>query len=385
MNGLKTFGRASSSLIFKVTIVLFAVFLPIILVFGNSNTLKTTLEQSGIYSSAVDTALDSATKNATQENGLPFEQPEVKAAINQAVPPKQIQAWSEQVIDGTYIWLNSDATNPAITLDFASTKQNLAAALGDYAVNRAKTLPTCTNAQLRALQASGGTVDAFKGACIPQGFDVASLRSNVEREVLGNSDFLGEASFTTADLPKNEQGKTPFEQAAIARTIYMWAKITPYIWAGIAILAAGLVILLHDKRRRGVYVVMRTLSAVGIFVSLTALLVRYLVTQVSSPTGVLVKQVQGDFQPTMIFIVRHLGNSMNNVYIVIGVAYLALGGIGLLVLKFTQPKQAETTKPDDLHPTDEAPREQVENTDTDNEAKLSETEAVPDKDAVDNT
>ncbi len=397
MNTLKTFGRVCASGLFKLSILLFAIVVPIIVVFGSSSKLETTLQGSGIYSSAIDKALDSATKennkskdpNINNNDGgdsLPFDQPDVRAAVKQAVPPEQIQAWVEQGIDGTYTWLDGNATNPTIQLDFAATKQNLANSLGDYAVTRAKSLPVCTNAQLKALQASGGDVDPFKAACIPQGFDIASLRTKVQDQVLNNSDFLEKTTFTTADLPKNEQGKTVFEQAAIARTGYKLAKLTPYLWAGLALLGAGLLILLHDKKRRGAFVVSRTLVAIGVFVFVTAVVVRYLISQVSSPTGVLVKQVQGDFQSTIIFVVRSLGNNLNNVYITIGAVYVITGALGLLVLRLTRPASPAVASDDkEKAPETEASNEEEAKTDLEADEKeaVSSQETVEAKSEID--
>lgn len=302
--------------------------------------MKSTLRGSGIYSSAVDQALDSAAKNAAKDNSVPFDQPEVRAAVKKAIPPEQLQTWAEQMIDGTYGWLNSGATDPVINLDFATAKQNLADNLGNYAVARAKALPVCTNAQLLALQSSGGDVDPFTAICIPKGFDLESLRTKVEDEVLKNTDVFDKSSFSAADFPKNEQGKTVFEQASLGRTGYQWAKNAPYILVAVACISAGLWVLMHDKKRRGIYVVGRSLLGVGVFILVGAIVLRYLITQVSSPAGPLVKHVQGDTQSTVIYVVRNLSNSVNNVYLVVGLVYAIAGGAALLVLHFTKPKAA---------------------------------------------
>ncbi len=346
MNGLKTAGRVTSSGVFKLSIILFAALLPIVLIFGTPNKIKATLKGSGIYNSVVDKALDSAVKNASPDNTLPIDQPEIRAAIKQAIPPAQIQLWVEQLIDGMYGWLDSNQANPTFKLDLAQTKQNVATALGDYAVQRAKGLPVCTIPQLRALQASGSKIDAFQASCIPQGFDINSLRGTVLNEINNNKDFLNKTTISAEDFPKNNQGKTVFETATQARTAYKWTKLAPYILAGLALVAAISLILLHDKRRRGVFVVGRTLLGAGIFITVSAVVVRYLISQVSSPAGVIVKQVQGDFQTTIIYVVRNLGNSTNNIYLTTGLIFLAAGGIILLLVRLTRPKVEDTPTPE---------------------------------------
>lgn len=378
MNGIKAFGRVTSSGLFKLSLLLFAILLPVVLVFGKADTIKQTLQGSGIYSSAIDSALDSATKNASKDNSLPFDDPQVRAVVKKAVPPEQIQSWSEQIIDSLYKWLNGSGTNPPINLDFSAVKQNLAGGLGDYAVARAKTLPMCTTVQLRQLQAEGGKLDALKAVCVPKGFDIESLRATVQQEVLGNSDFLSKTSVTAADLPKNEQGKTVFEQASITRTVYQWAKITPYIWAGLAIVSAGILFALHDKRRRGLYVIGRTFVGVGIFIVIAGVVTRYLISQATSPTGIVVKQVHGDFQSTVIFIAKNLGNDLNNTYLYVGVAYMVLGALVLHGLHLTKPKTpaTDTKETTDDHEAQDAVKAstalQQENTAEETDGKKSE-------------
>ena len=340
MNGLKTFGRVSASGLFKLSLLLFAAFLPLVLIFGTPNKLKSTLKASGIYDIVVDKALDSAAKNAGQDNSLPIDDPAVRTALKKALPPSQIQTWVEQLIDGTYGWLNSNDANPTFKLDFSGTKQNISDALGDYAVQRAQTLPTCTIQQLRALQASGGKIDAFQATCIPQGFDINTLRTTVQSQVLNNKDFLEKTTVSASDFPKNEQGKTVFETATPIRSGYKVLKVVPYILLGVALVSAISLVFLHDKRRRGIFVVGRTLVAVGTFITLSGLVVRYLISQTTSPNGPIVKQVQVDLQATVIYVTRNLGYSTNTIYLTIGISCLLGGVVLLLINRFTSKKEA---------------------------------------------
>lgn len=361
MDTTKKLGRGASSGLLKLSILLLALFLPIILVFGQAKNIKSTLASSGIYSTAVDSALDSAQKesnnNQTDPNqppnnnqtnndgGLPFDDPQVRAVVKQAVPPSQIQQWAEQLIDSGYGWLDGTTEQPVINVDFSQVKQKLAVGLGNYAVNRAKTLPVCTTAELQALQAQGDSPDPFKLTCVPPGFDVQSLQSEVEQQVLSNADFLQKDSFTTADIPKDQNtGETVFQKVDSARTAYKWAKATPYIWAGLAILFAVLLFLLHDDRRRGAFVVGRTFTGVGIFVTVVALISRFMTIQATNASGPLAKQIQGNFQDTVLYIAKSLALSLNNVYLIIGLVYVLIGAGILVALRLTRPKVPATVK-----------------------------------------
>jgi hypothetical protein len=342
MQLIKKFGRGFLTLLLKLSLFLFAISCALAMVFGSPTQLKRSLKESGVYNGFVDNVIaSSAEQGGEDQSSLPLNQPEVKSAANSAFPPQFLQSSTEQAIDGTYHWLDGKTPVPDFKIDLTGPKQNFANALGDYAVNRAQKLPRCTLAQLRELQTDG--IDPFNTPCVPPGFDLASLRTDVINEINGSNDFLADPVVTANTLPKDEQGKTVFQNLSQVPKIFHWLKLAPIIFGIIAVLSGSGLILLYEHRRRGIRSVGITFLGTGVFLLIGAWLENYLVHRANSPNGRLARQLTGNgLQGPILHLFASLNTAFNHkIYPLCGL-YVLLGAATLLILHFTKPKALAT-------------------------------------------
>lgn len=316
------------------------------MVFGTPTQIKQSLKSSGIYDQLVDNIVETTKKNQKpgDSDALPLDRPEVVAAAKTAVTPAFLQSSTEQILDGTYHWLDGKTPAPDFIIDLTPVKDNLSRSLADYAVNRAKGLPTCTLAQLKQLQNSG--VDALNVPCLPPGVNPESYRAEVAKSFSKQTEGPFKDLVISADnFQKDESGKTPFQKLEQVPEVFGWVKLSLYILAGIALFSSIALVLLHDDRRRGLRAIGITLLGVGGFLVLWTLLLTYLFAQVNKPDGKLIK-VTGDnpFQKPIIAIARSLNNALNQSLFKFCAAYILLGIVILVALKLTGPKKPKSVQ-----------------------------------------
>ncbi len=327
----------------KFSLFTLALTAALISVVGSPIGIKQGLKDSNIYGSIVDNSLDAAQKDmqkkgpeGQEENNLPLDNPEVRNAIKAAFSPGFLQTATEQIIDGTYKWLDGRTEQPDFAIDLTTAKQRLAESLGEYAVRRAQSLPVCTLQQARELQNSG--IDPLNIPCVPPGFDTASLHGEVTNQI-NNDDQLLKNTVITADTLKDDQGKSPFEKMKQAPKAFNLAKNLPYALSGLAVLTAGSLILLHDERRRGIRQVGIIILGTGIFLVVGTLVLNYLFKQVNKPGGSLGNIADQSFQQAVTALFKSFTSALNGRLIWFGAIYALIGGGVLAALKFTSPKK----------------------------------------------
>ena len=332
---LKKFSRGILAFILKLGLFTFAIVTAFVLVMGTSAQLKLALKKSGVYDNFIDNVLASAHAENDQGESLDLNRPEIKSAVKAAFSPELVQASTENIVDGTYHWLNGRVPSPDFRVDLSGTKQNLANSLGDLVVNRAKTLPRCTLLQARQLQATG--IDAFTVPCVPFGFDINSLRGQVANSVNSNEGFLSKPVVTADTLFKNDQGQNPFQQSQ-APLIFHWLKWAPYI-VGFLTVASGIgLVMLYDSRRRGLRNVSIILVGTGIVLLASIWLLNYLFSQIRRPGSSLAKTAGNDLQKSLINVIQLLNKAINHKILVFSASYIVIGAGTLIVLHYTKPK-----------------------------------------------
>lgn len=341
MQFLKKLGRGLSSSLLKLCLFTLAIVASLLMVFGSPTQLKHSLKDSGMYDTLVDNVLQSAQKNSDQNgDSIPVDRPEVKAAIKTAFSPQYLQSNTEQVVDSIYRWLNSDVTNPDFKIDLSTQKQALANALGDYAVSRAQSLPVCTLQQARQLQAT--SIDPYNVPCVPPGFNLATIHSQVVNDVTQNTDFLDKTVIDANTLAKNNGGQNPFEKADKGRKVYHLFKSAPYVLGGLAILSAGSLILLYDDRRRGLRAIGVIFLGTGIFLFISTWVITYILGHVKTSSGLGKPGTNISFQQNLVSVINSLNNALNHKLFIFCAVYAILGVWILLTLKFLPHHKSET-------------------------------------------
>jgi hypothetical protein len=347
MDVLKRFTRGLCSQLFKFSLFFAAVAAAAVVVFGTPLHLKDSLKTSGIYEKAVDSIIDQAKKDqGNQASDVPIDDPEVQAAIKNALPPEFLERTSEQAIDGIFGWLQGKTETPQFAIDLNEAKQRLANSVADTAYNRASTLPVCTTEQLQQLNPSD--IDVFSLPCLPPNINLQAERDKLVDQITSGGEFLEDTTISADDLPK-ENGETAFDRASMVPTVYQWLVRTPWILGGLALLFGAGLVWLHDERRRGIWLVGRATLATGAVLLISALIVNYLTGQINLKDG-------EPIQTALVDLARNLSDLTNAVLIKFGVVYVVVGSAIMLGIHFTKPKTLDQSpvKENDTTPVDTA-------------------------------
>lgn len=239
----------------------------------NRDTVKGWFESSGFYDRITETVLESASQNLEEQSGdsLPVDDPQVQAIAKQAFNSDFLRRSVENVLDGTYAWLEGRADRPEFAVDLSEARQQLADGLGSYAANRGASLPDCSPEQLAALQ--GSDFDVLTAPCLPPGVDPSIAASEVRQQLLSSEDFLSDTTISSSDLKVTENGReVPLDQAANlqrAQDAFARARNLPYIFAVIVILATAGIIFLSTDRRAGLRRASITYVTAGVLLGIT--------------------------------------------------------------------------------------------------------------------
>jgi len=338
----------------------------IVLTLHSPAKIKGWVNDSGIYTNVVDAALSQAQKSAKNSGDeLPIKNPGVQKAAKNAFSPKVLQKDTENVIDGTYHWLQGKSPQPDFKIDLSGPKKNFANGIGDYLRQRAKTLPACTFGQIPT------STDVFKINCIPPGFDTnATIQQQVDK--LANSkDFLGDPVITAKTLKASKNGDpladqielvgepVPFfenDKVKLVPKAYQKATWSPWLVGGLALLGVVIIIFLHDERRRSMKRVARIVLPMGVLLIFTGIAVMQIAKRGEAQIHLKGEGVS-QLQPAVIKLINSVTGSLAHVYIWFGVAY-ALFGISLLVavkLWMKPVKPTETEKPSESDKKPEKP------------------------------
>lgn len=366
MQFLKSLLRGFLSFVFKLSLVLLVIIGPLVMVFGTSGQLKDSLKTSKIYDNLVTNIVDNAAKDSSnqatdgqqdpssgasaKEEESPFSQPAVQEAAKKAFTPAFVQSTGEQIIDGMYNWLQGKTSQPEITIDVSDVKQRFTEVVSEYAVNRAKALPACTASQARQL--TSDKIDPLTISCLPAGFDVESLRTEVakvlDKQETANGEqkenILQKQTITGNDFKFKDSPIVDFENTPEVPTAYQWLVRLPWILGGLAIVSGGLAVLLHDEKRRGIRSLATITLVIGVLTLLGIIVTSFIFGKLKEAGGPLSK-IDANIQEPVIALVDSLSSAFNHNLLLFGIAYTLLGAGTLLALHFTKPNQPNEHEP----------------------------------------
>lgn len=222
------------------------------------NVILGWLKEGKVYDNIADTAAklaedslaanndDQPQEGENQETNsqMPDANTLIKAA-RVALPPNVLQQNVEAIINSSYDWLEGKTDTIVLNLDLSEEKTAFIDALGNEAISRAASLPTCTVDQ-------SGDFDPLSSDCIPSGTDVAAQAEKIKNELANSKDFLPDTNITGTDLTVGEEGskKLISDQFNMAPSAFKNAKNSTLVsMASIFIL--GIIVFLLSKTRRG--------------------------------------------------------------------------------------------------------------------------------------
>jgi hypothetical protein len=337
---LLTIFGASLPLLLLATAVNFS----ILRIVGSPGPVKQILSESGIYNSVVGNALDQAKKSSGGSSEVSLTDPAIKNAAEESFNPHVVQDSSEKVIDGVYGWLDGKSSKPDFSIDLSDAKNNFAEKVGQAAKTKAATLPVCTSAPT--------TTDPFSATCIPPGVTPAQVGEQAKNDVLKGQGFL-EHPVVTANSFKSATGNDSVFDGKLknAPKQFQRAKKTPFILAGLTILAMLAIVFLSATKRKGLRHVGITLALVGALMLAIAWGLNRVVAQNITPKIIVENKV---LQNSVRTLATDLAHRIDQNYWIFGIAYTLLGLILIISTLFIgrnrskkEPKQtsANETRP----------------------------------------
>ncbi|HSX36082.1 MAG TPA: hypothetical protein VLH84_04085 [Patescibacteria group bacterium] len=358
----------------KITLVLAATLLPLVLlsfgltwslhqVFGGPGHIESALTNSGVYNTIVGNALDQAQSKqdnpqqpgpgqpqnnqqgqpSDQNNGgdkggnnIPINDPQIKAIIEQAVPPQYLQTQVNQVLNSVYTWMQGKQPNLTFSVDLSGPKQALADGLATYTQQKLASLPVCPANQL-----PNSDVDPFSATCVPQGFDVANAASKIRNNVSGG-DFLKDPVFT-ADSYKVGDGQTLQQKLQKVPGIYQKIGLGIYVLGGLLLLLSAAVVLCSATWRYGVRKLANIFLPIGITLTVFAIAISVGLQRASD---VLAKGA-GDnkaVQQSVFSVAKILANDVRTYWLGFGITLLVLSAAGYTIFCLAKPKHPNGEK-----------------------------------------
>lgn len=332
---LKRFSLGLLVAFFSFCLVTVAVLAATNAVFGKPDTLKQTLAESGAYNGFSAGLVDQvATTNAekTQQSGI---DPAILKQVGEKVlTPTKVQSYAEQIIDGTYNWLEGETAQPEFNLNVGSLQTEFGGAVGDVAVDRVQKLPLCTYQQLAAMDTRD--IDPFNLKCRPPGINLAAERAKLVKEVANTNDTLADSSLTAADLKDKESGQTPFQNLSFLPTLFQWSKAWPIILGVLGLATAAGVIFWSEDRNKAVKRLSIKLIVTGVVLLVGIWLTSFVLSRANLGRGVEATQMND----ALLTIVKTLSSAFNRILLIFAIIYAAAGVGGLVWVRVKTPKVA---------------------------------------------
>lgn len=256
---LKKFSVWLSVTIFSLSILGFLVSFTTTSLLKPSN-IKRWTSDSGAYQSlgpiAINNAIEAQKKDG-QSTSYPLSNPLVKNAAQSALSSDFYQKSTEQVINGSFDWLNKKEATPKFDIDLLAAKQTFVDSLGDSIKDRYNGLPSCSETVLPS------TTDLLNINCKTEGLEIDQLVENQKLAVLNDESFLPNTTIT-ADNIGGEGKESVFQKQSDAPKYFEAILWLPKLFAGVAIISGLAVLFLAESKRKGARKIGWRLLVVGL-------------------------------------------------------------------------------------------------------------------------
>lgn len=341
MHILKNIIRGLSSQLFKFSLFLMATSAAMLAVFGTPEPIKQILHDSGLYTKVVGSVIEDAKQKQAEKqqpdqlkdrSDLDLTDPAFEKVLQDAISPTFIENNVNQSLDGLFAWLKGRTETPNISVDMREPQQKLATGIAEVAYTRATARPTCTAAQLRSIDRTN--IDLLNISCVPPGVDLRAEQAKLAQSARSSDELLENTNFSIDDLKdKSGQPLFDFNELKAVPVAFSIFSIGAFIWAGVALVSGGGLVLLHEDRRRGLWSLARSTLAVGVALLISVGIAHYLASQVKTTA-----ENQNDLTMLVPGIVKDITWQLNKVILIYAVAYIVLGTIAMVVLKLKQTK-----------------------------------------------
>lgn len=315
MHYVKAIGRWIAFFVFHMAIIFLITTASMYMLFGDRDSIKSVMDESGIYDQFIDSVLTTAANESQgQEDALPFGDEKLQQIANETFSPTVLKNASEQVIDAVYDWAEGSTDTLIFEVNLQPQADTFIERLSNYAVDRYNSLPDCG-----ALDRVNVTV--FNITCKPAG-STPEIIKQASIEDLQQVDLINSPVYSDEDLFSEA---TTREDVAFVPTAFKTAKIAPYLTIAVVVVAGIIYVLLHRSKRRGVKRLGRDLLTNALFIAMLTVVFGFLLPKYTDTFS-----IQGEGIPRLLNNVVDV--FLQNLDIVVINIALVLGSAGATIL-----------------------------------------------------
>jgi hypothetical protein len=303
------------------------------------------LNESGLYSSFVTTAIKQASSSANNDSsssGVSLSDSAVQQAAEAAFSPSLIQGDVNTFLNSNYAWLEGKTPTPNFTIDLSSAKQSFAQQVGQKVETYLNSLPVCTPAQTEAALQSN---DPLLLNCRPARLNPTASGAQVSQQLAGNNGFLGKTVITANSINPNggsHQSEPYYKQFSYAPRIYQLATKLPWALGGLVALCMAGIVFINPSKRKGMRRIAYTLAEAGI-----------ILVAVKFASDIVFKKFEnklfnqsnnGPLQHSLTNFAQRVETQFNNVNFYFGIAMIVVAVIIAVVLISTRQRKEKPTE-----------------------------------------
>jgi len=337
----------------KAGLVLLSVLLPVLLyatastaaidtAFGNPEKIKDSFRDSNIYSKLVDALVNQLNSSEDKQGqDMQIDKAALKSIAETALPPEFLQSSFENIIDGTFHWIEGKTDKPDFRVDLTDAKNRLADGLITYTTNRAATLPACTPAQSAEL-AQQGDINPLMIPCKPPKINLDAEIQRQVAEFKSSDQFLKDTVITADDLTVDDGkgGKRPFfDQAEGVPRLFKLLAFSSVVFGLLSLLSAAGIVMLSNNRKQGLRKLGHILMITGAVVLAFALIIQFGLSRAAAAVPGKTETEEKLFQDVVLPLLRELVGNLNKVYIIFGAAYILIA-IAIFVILWQLNKRS---------------------------------------------
>lgn len=342
MNIFRRIIIGSAAALLSLSLILLVLVLSLNVYFGSAAPLKRTLSEAKIYDHIVDAIIKQNQPSQENQNtdDIPFDNQQIQSAAKNAFSPQFIQSSAEQVIDGTYAWLDGTTSEPEFVIDVSTAKSSFIEQVATVAADRVASLPVCAT-----VEQAGDRDDPFKTACQPPGFDAATEKQKFIEKANQNEEFDEATTITTDSLTK-DSGQSFNEQFGVIKTGYTVSRAAPLILGVIAVISSVLVLLLHAEKSKGLLRLAKIFLSIGLITLISTLIGWFLFSKTNLSFA---NELDASLQQSLIKAVNIAYATVRNTLLLGSLAYIATGLACWFIGKKLQPPLTDEQKQNNIN------------------------------------
>jgi hypothetical protein len=326
MNLLKKIMTRAAYSLLPILLFSFGLSWSLYMVFGTPQPLQRALSSSGIYSISIPSLIQN--QSSVSFGDVPINQPEIQDALQKAFPPALLEQYSNEIITGSYDWVQGRTATPNFSVDTSAAKENFANNVAAYVQQRSAALPICTSIP----QAT----DPYTLTCRPKQTPPDAIASAAKQQIL-SSDFLKTSTFDASTI-KDSNGRPLSEQLEIVPKAYKWTIWNMYGTGILALACIAFIVFFQRKQWQGAARRLGILSmTVGLASGAIAWVASYILDKLA--TKLLASAASQELvQTKLVVITQTLVDDLRHYWLGYGIALAVMGLIGWIAGKAIKPR-----------------------------------------------